>query len=229
MNLKLVSIFILGIITLFSCIHAKNMNHVSDTNLNGNSVPKSPVLENRFLMVNKNKTTYCNGNDSTISDRVIVALTDTKIKSSKGKINLVRGECAVFHFAESYEIMKGEYFEIAIKKNHPKPIKPKVWYEPTKNASVIENEDFRIFKEQLGAGEERAFHSHLERLVVRLNKVQLTDPRFYPNGQEGVGIQEPNTVKFADPVEHVVKNLGNIPLFNIVLEFKPWEGIGSRL
>ena len=118
-------------------------------------------------------------------------------------------------------IIKGDYFEVSIKKNHPKPAKPKVWHEPTKNASVFENEDFRIFREQLGAGEERAFHSHLERLVVRLNKVQLTDPRFYPNGQEGVGIQEPNTVKFAEPVEHVVKNLGKIPLFNIVLEFKP--------
>ena len=221
MNLKLVSICLLGILSLFSCFHTKKMNHVSDSNLNGTNLSNSPVLENRFLIVNKNKTTSYNVNDSIISDRVIVALTDVKIKSSKGKINLVRRECAVFHFVESFEIMKGEYFEISIKKNHPKPIQPKVWYEPTKNKSVFENEDFRIFKEQLGAGEERAFHSHLERLVVRLNKVQLTDPRFFPKGQEGVGIQEPNTVKFAEPVEHVVKNLSNIPLFNIVLEFKP--------
>jgi len=178
-------------------------------------------LENRFLIVNKSRSAHANSNDTSISERVVIALNEVKIRSGKKNIRLTRGDCAVFQFGESYSLLKGDYFEVSIKKNHPKPVKPKVWHEPTKNASVFENEDFRIFREQLGAGEERAFHSHLERLVVRLNKVQLTDPRFYPNGQEGVGIQEPNTIKFAEPVEHVVKNLGKIPLFNIVLEFKP--------
>jgi hypothetical protein len=57
--------------------------------------------------------------------------------------------------------------------------------------------------------------------VVRLNEVQLTDPRTRPNGTPGGGIQVPNTVKFAEPVVHVVKNLSkDTPLFNIVLEFK---------
>ncbi len=214
-------IFSWCVITFYSCVNTNQtvIRHNLDTNITNQK--NSAVLENRFLIVNKNKTVFANGNDTSMSDRVIIALNDVNIKSRKSHIKLIRGECTVFHFAENYEIMKGEYFEIAIKKNHPKPVKPKVWYEPTKNASVIENEDFRIFKEQLGVGEERAFHSHLERLVIRLNKVQLTDPRFYPNGQEGVGIQEPNTVKFAEPIEHVVKNLSNIPLFNIVLEFKP--------
>ena len=38
--------------------------------------------------------------------------------------------------------------------------------------------------------------------------------------KEGTGIQVPNTVKFAEPVVHAVKNLSKIPLFNIVIEFK---------
>ena len=94
------------------------------------------------------------------------------------------------------------------------------WLEPEKNKTVFQNDDFRIFEERLGPKEERALHSHLQRLVVRLNNTHLTDPRFYPEGQEGKGIQVPNTVKFAEPVEHVVRNLSDIPVFNIVIEFK---------
>jgi len=221
LNLKNSVLILLVIVTCHSFAKANYRDCAAFDLVQQNKQKDSFILENKYVIVNKDKTVNAIGNDSSISERVIVALTDVRIKSTKGKIKLHRGETAVFQYAESYEIKKGEYFEISIKKNHPKPMKPKVWYEPTKNKSVFENEDFRIFKEQLGAGEERAFHSHLERLVVRLNRVQLTDPRFYPNGQEGVGIQEPNTVKFAEPVEHVVKNLGKIPLFNIVLEFKP--------
>jgi hypothetical protein len=33
-------------------------------------------------------------------------------------------------------------------------------------------------------------------------------------------LQEPNTVKFAEPIIHVVRNLNEIPLFNVVIEFK---------
>jgi hypothetical protein len=56
--------------------------------------------------------------------------------------------------------------------------------------------------------------------VVRLNQVQLTDPRNAPSGKPGTGIQVANTVKFAEPVVHVTKNLSKIPLFNIVIEYK---------
>ena len=220
-NLKISAFILLAIMTCHSFATANYCDYTAFDMPQMTNTKDTAVLENKYVVVIKNNTINQNGTDSAFSDRIIVALTDVKIKSTNGKIKLHRGETAVFHFAEAFELTKGEYFEISIKKNHPKPMKPKVWYEPTKNKSVFENEDFRIFKEQLGAGEERAFHSHLERLVVRLNRVQLTDPRFYPNGQEGVGIQEPNTVKFAGPVEHVVKNLGKIPLFNIVLEFKP--------
>ena len=85
---------------------------------------------------------------------------------------------------------------------------------------VYEDEQFRIFEERLPAGGERALHSHAQRVVVRLNEVQLTDPRFHPNGTPGGGIQVPNTARFAEPMVHVVRNLSAIPLFNIVIEFK---------
>jgi hypothetical protein len=162
---------------------------------------------------------FSNGNSDEVGSRIIVALSKLMIESSKGKIKLKRGEVSVFSENDFYNSIDGEYFEIGIKKNHPNPKRPEIWYEPTKNKVIYENKDFRIFEERLNGGEDRALHSHLQRLVIRLNNVHLTDPRYYPVGQEGIGIQVPNTVKFAEPVEHVVRNLSKISLFNVVIEF----------
>ncbi|MCX6141852.1 MAG: hypothetical protein NTZ35_01395, partial [Ignavibacteriales bacterium] len=82
------------------------------------------------------------------------------------------------------------------------------------------DDQIRVFEERLPPHGERQLHSHAQRVVVRLNLVQLTDPRFSENGTPGAGIQVPNTVKYAEPVIHVVRNLSDIPLFNIVIEFK---------
>jgi hypothetical protein len=148
-----------------------------------------------------------------------VALSDTKIKSNKSKKMLKRGQVAVFQWNEKYMIENGDFFEVAFKKNHPEPKGPDEWLEPQKNTIVYEDKEFRIFEERLAPGDTRELHSHAQRVVVRLNEVQLTDPRFKPNGTPGGGIQVPNTVKFAEPMVHVVKNLSTIPLFNIIIEF----------
>ncbi len=92
--------------------------------------------------------------------------------------------------------------------------------EPLKNKVVYEDDEFRIFEKRLDAGDIRELHSHAQRLVVRLNEVQLTDPRFNKEVNASSGIQVPNTVKFAEPIVHAVKNLSKIPLFNLVIEFK---------
>ena len=92
--------------------------------------------------------------------------------------------------------------------------------EPTKNKIVFEDNEFRVFEERLNPGDTRELHSHAQRVVVRLNDVQLTDPRFHPNGKPGTGMQVANTVKYAEPMVHVTKNLSKIPLFNIVIEYK---------
>lgn len=178
------------------------------------------VIENDYVIVYKNPSILNTADNSTAHNRIIVALSKVKIKSSKGILKMHRGDVSLFAENENYYSIKGDYFEIKIKDNHPKPASPEKWFEPKKNKTVFDNEDFRIFEERLGAKEDRELHSHLQRLVVRLNNTHLTDPRFYPSGQEGKGIQVPNTVKFAEPVEHVVRNLSDIPVFNIVIEFK---------
>ncbi len=186
----------------------------------GVSVADSIALNNAYFMVSHNAAVCTASHTAGIGSRVIVALNKVKIKSSRGSIRLHRGEIAVFQESESYVLPKGEFFEVCFKKNHPALTKPEQWVEPLKNTTVYEDSVFRVFEERLAPGDVRQLHSHAQRLVVRLNEVQLTDPRFYPNGKAGEGIQVANTVKFAEPMVHVVRNLGKIPLFNIVIEFK---------
>jgi len=180
----------------------------------------TPALDNEYFRVMQNLALCTAANSAQFGTRVIVALDKLKIKSSKGKVKLDRGNIAVFKEGEWYVSPKGAFFEVAFKKNHPALKKPEQWIEPLKNTMVYEDEQFRVFEERLAPGDDRELHSHAQRLVVRLNQVQLTDPRFHPRGQPGTGIQVANTVKYAEPVVHVVRNLSKIPLFNIVIEFK---------
>jgi hypothetical protein len=177
------------------------------------------ALENDYVKVMRQSTVGFSTESSVFGTRVIVALTDTKIRSKKSDKKLKRGEVVVFQPNETYSITDGDFFEIAFKKNHPEPKGPKEWLEPLKNTIIYEDKEFRIFEERLEPGDTRELHSHAQRVVVRLNEVQLTDPRFKPNGTPGGGIQIPNTVKFAEPIVHVVKNLSKNALFNIIIEF----------
>jgi len=205
---------LLAILLCFTIIHTTQAQTKQIVSADG------VVLDNPYLHVNQNSTSYTLANNTNIGTRVIAALDEVVIKSNKGKRTLVRGQVAVFLENESYEISSGKYFEIGFKKNHPPLTAPEQWVEPQKNTIVYEDAQFRIFEERLEAGDIRDLHSHAQRLVVRLNLVQLTDPRLNKEVKEGTGIQVPNTVKFAEPVVHAVKNLSKIPLFNIVIEFK---------
>lgn len=181
----------------------------------------SIALENDFVRVMKNASVKTAADATIFGKRIVVALTPLECESTEGIKTMQRGEIIVFKSEASYSIQKGDYFEVAFKKNHPEPKGPEEWLEPLKNKIVYEDDLFRVFEERLAAGDTRELHSHSQRVVVRLNRVQLTDPRFKPNGTPGEGIQVANTVKFAEPMVHIVKNLStDTPLFNIIIEFK---------
>jgi rhamnogalacturonan endolyase len=180
----------------------------------------SASIDNPYVRVYHNIAACGAANPSGFGTRVIVALTTLGIQSSRGDLKLQRGQIAVFRSNESYSPPRGEFFEVAFKSNHPPAKGPEKWIEPTKNTIVYEDEEFRVFEERLAGGDERPLHSHAQRIVVRLNEVQLTDPRFYKVPPPGSGIQVPNTVRFAEPMVHAVKNTSKDSLFNIVIEFK---------
>jgi hypothetical protein len=195
---------------------------------NGNANPSwtmglvadTAALENAYVKVYQNTSVFGAAHTEGIGSRVIVALNNVSIKSSKGDVRLERGQVAVFLANESYSKPVGEFFEVGFKLNHPPPKGPERWLEPTKNTIVYENEEFRIFEERLAGGDERPLHTHNQRVVVRLNEVQLTDPRIHRVPPPGTGIQVPNTVRFAEAMEHAVLNTSKIPLFNIIIEFQ---------
>jgi hypothetical protein len=184
----------------------------------------SAALDNAYVRVFHNYSAYGPSHAEGVGTRVIVALTTLGIRSNRGELRLERGQIAVFRTNESYGPPTGEFFEVAFKVNHPAPKGPDQWIEPTKNAIVYEDDEFRVFEERLAGGDERPLHSHAQRVVVRLNEVQLTDPRFHETPRPGSGIQVPNTVRFAEPMVHAVKNVSKGPLLNIVIEFKVPHG-----
>lgn len=218
MKIKLLCIFLFA---LAAEIAAANSNSISNRYLEHVAIANtdSIALDNAYMKVLRDGAACTLANTPNFGTRIIVALDKIKFKSNRGTIKIKRGEIAVFLENEFYDLPKGSYFEIALKKVHPPLTKPKEWFEPMKNTIVYENDEFRVFEERLNPGDERPLHSHAQRVVVRLNQVQLTDPR-YSVGKSGTGIQVANTVKFAEPMVHVTKNLSKIPLFNIVIEYK---------
>lgn len=208
-------------VTLLST--ARVIGSVEALNLMQNQTdkPDTIVLENAFVRVMQNGSVKKAADAEIFGKRIIVALSPLRYTNKQVARTIQRGEIMVLLPEECPVIKKGNYFEVAFKKIHPEPKGPERWLEPLKNKIVYEDDLFRVFEERLAAGDTRELHSHSQRVVVRLNKVQLTDPRFNPTGVPGEGIQVPNTVKFAEPVVHVVKNLStDIPLFNIIIEFK---------
>ena len=215
-------LFCIFLFALTAPISVANSNSISTIYMENFAIANkdSVAIDNAYMKVLRDGAACTLANTTNFGTRIIVALDKIKFKSNRGTIKIKRGEIAVFLENESYDLPKGSYFEIALKKNHPPLTKPSEWVEPTKNIVIYEDAEFRVFEERLNPGDTRDLHSHAQRVVVRLNQVQLTDPRNAPNGKPGTGIQVVNTVKFAEPMVHVTKNLSKIPLFNIVIEYK---------
>jgi hypothetical protein len=213
MNSKLFKIFA---VLLFCCLVQS-----------GKAAEKLPVIitdtveiNNPYFYVLRNSSANITVDSLHVGKRVIVALNSAKIKSNTKFIKLERGQIAVFQPKETYQVINGQFFEIGFKPNHPELKRPEEWIEPTKNTVVYDDSEIRVFEERLTPHDTREVHSHAQRVVVRLNLVQLTDPRFHETPKPGSGIQVPNTVKYAEPIVHAVKNTSDIPLFNIVIEYK---------
>lgn len=191
------------------------------------SADKKPVnitdtveINNPYFYVLRNSSNNILTDSFQVGKRVIVALNQLKVICNKKTIQLDRGQIIVFQPKETYNISIGQFFEIGFKTKHPELKRPDQWIEPTKNIVVYEDAEIRVFEERLAPHDTRKVHSHAQRIVVRLNLVQLTDPRFNETPKPGTGIQVPNTVKYAEPIVHAVKNTSDKPLFNIVIEYK---------
>lgn len=153
-------------------------------------------------------------------DRVIVALGPVELEDNGRVRRLSRGDIAVFEAGRKYAPpSRGDYAEVAFKPEHPRVQSPGELISPEKNSLLYDGNRFFVFEEKLEPGDTRARHSHSQRVVVVIDETRLQQ---WPEGSPEIfKDQVPDTIKFNEPVIHVVKNVGKGPLRNIVLELKP--------
>ena len=177
------------------------------------------ALDNDYVRVTRNAATCPEANMPGCGDRVIVALAAMQMSIGGTMRNLSRGEIMVFERGRAFQPPAGEYFEVVIKPDRPPVLSPPEIIPPEKNAMLHEGKDFFVFAEKLEPGDTRARHSHSQRVVIQLNRTRLQQ---WPDGEPEKIVEIPvESPSFSPPVIHIVKNVGDAPLFGIVIEFWP--------
>lgn len=179
------------------------------------------ALDNPYVQVTRNGAPCAAAKGALCAtDRIIVALTPLDLNSVKGTRKLGRGDIAVFGETEVYvPPVGGQYFEVVLKADRPPVKSPSEIIPPEKNSILHDGARFFVFHEQLDPGDTRARHGHSQRVVVQLNATTLQQ---WPEGEpEVIREMRVDQAAFNEPVIHVVKNVGKLPLHGIVIEFKP--------
>jgi hypothetical protein len=181
--------------------------------------PAAQPLDNDYVRVTRNAAPCADAHPG-CGARVVVALAPIDLLAGGVHRTLARGDIAVFQANEPYAATAGGAFvEVSLKPTHPKVQTPPVLIPPEKNALLYDGDTFFVFEERLPVGETRARHSHSQRVVVVINDTKLQQ---WPDGQPEVFRTETaDDVRFNGPITHIVKTIGDKPLRNIVIEFKP--------
>ena len=179
------------------------------------AIQTSPLLENDFVRVFKNGAP-CATAAASCGERVVVALGAVDVNGQM----MERGDIKVFKPGERYSPPKtGDFLEVAIKPTHPKVMPPSAGTPlPPGNKILYDGKDFTVFAESMQPGEYSAPHSHNLRLAIFLNDTQVQQ---WTDGKEETRELIPNTVIWRPEVVHASKDVGKIPIHNILIEFKP--------
>jgi len=176
------------------------------------------ALEHGYVLVSRDDAPCARGSTPGCAERVIVAMSEIQLRFGKVLRAMRRGEIAVFKAGESYgPPTGGAFFEVAIKPNHPPAKPPAEIIQPAKNTIVYEGERFFIYEERLAPGDTRERHSHGQRVEIRINQGPLL--RQIVDGKDAPQ-EPPSVVNFREPIIHSVTNVGDMPLWNLILEFR---------
>jgi quercetin dioxygenase-like cupin family protein len=175
----------------------------------------SPLLENDFVRVFRNSAP-CAAGAASCGDRVVVALASMEISGQK----MERGDVKVFKTGEKYSPPKsGEYLEVVIKPGHPKVMAPSAGAPPPPGNKVLyDGKEFTIFEEKMQPGEISSSHSHNQRVAIFLNRTQVQQ---WTDGKSETRELVPDLVIFRPAVVHISKDVGAVPIRNLLIEFKP--------
>ncbi len=183
--------------------------------------PKPIALENDFVRVSRDNAPFALATAPGSGDRVVVAMGQMTVSVGGPPRALTRGQFAVVERGQSYDVPKGaSFFEVAIKPDHPPVTPPAEMIPPAKNLMLYECERFFIYEERLEPGDVRPRHSHCQRVEIRLNNGPMLDQWFDPPRPP----LQPTIVNWREPVIHTVRNIGDAPLRNLIIEFKPPRG-----
>jgi len=83
---------------------------------------------------------------------------------------------------------------------------------------LYDGNEFTIFEEKMQPGETSSRHSLNQRLAIFFKKKQVQQ---WTDGKSETRDLIPDVVTFRTAVVHVSKGVGNIPIRNILIEFKP--------
>lgn len=178
------------------------------------------VLENDYVRITRDAAPCALAHVPECGDRVIVALGSVELASEGTRLAMARGDIAVFGPDQSYEPPDGgAFFEVLVKADRPQVQSPGELIAPEKNAIRHDGKDFFVFEEKLEPGDTRARHSHSQRVVIQLNRARLQQ---WPDGEPAKLVETvPERPTFSPPVIHTVKNVGDVPLRGVIIEFKP--------
>ena len=179
------------------------------------TVPAAPLLDNDFVRVYRNSAP-CAAAAVSYGEHVVIALGKIEVN---GRM-LDRGDVASFKSGERYDALKtGDYLEVAIKPGHPKVIPPAAGTPPPPGNKILyDGKDFTVFAERMEPGEYAAPHSHNVRVAIFLN---YTNVQQWTDGKEETRELVPDTVMWRPAVVHASKDVGKVPIHNILIEFKP--------
>ncbi len=146
----------------------------------------------------------------------MLALGSVEVNGQK----MARGDVQVFKTGERYTPPKsGEYLEVVIKSTHPKVLAPSAGAPPAPDNKVLyADKQIAIFEEKMKPGETSSPHSHNQRLAIFLNDTQVQQ---WTDGKSEIKNLVPDVVTFREAVIHTSKDVGKIPIRNILIEFKP--------
>jgi quercetin dioxygenase-like cupin family protein len=179
------------------------------------AVQTSPLVENDFVRVFKNSAP-CAIAAASCGERVLVALGSVVVNGQK----MERGDIKVFKVGERYSPPKsGDFLEVEIKRAHPKVMPPGAGTPPPPGNKILyDGKDFTVFAEKMQPGEYSAPHSHNLRLAIFLNDTQVQQ---WTDGKEETRELVPDVVTWRPAVVHASKDVGTLPIQNILIEFKP--------
>jgi quercetin dioxygenase-like cupin family protein len=89
---------------------------------------------------------------------------------------------------------------------------------PPGNKVLYDCKDFTVFAEKMEPGEYSAAHSHNQRLAIFLNDTMVEQ---WTNGKDETRELVPDTITWRPAVVHASKDVGKLPIRNLLIEFKP--------